>query len=38
MQAVFSEALLAELRTLHREEEVRDDDALQDPDDSRRSR
>jgi hypothetical protein len=33
MQTVFSQRLLAELRTLHGEEKVRGDDTFQDPDD-----
>ena len=34
MQTVFSQRLLAGLRTIHGEEEIRDDDTFQDPDDS----
>jgi hypothetical protein len=34
MQTVFSEALLAGLRTLRDEEDIRGDDPFQDPDDS----
>jgi hypothetical protein len=33
MQTVFSQRLLAGLRTLHGEEELRKDDTFQDPDD-----